>query len=343
MPPRSAALRKSAPAPTTAQSLSSLLKSARDIMRKDKGLNGDIDRLPMLTWIMFLKFLDDLEQQREQEAELARKKFRPAIEPPYRWRDWAANPQGITGDELLAFINQDEARRPHGKRCPGLFAYLRGLTSANGDNRRDADQTAERLRELRRTNSCIRVLRQSGKAAALVTGITAAPAPWIVTMDGDSQNRTDDLPRLLEAAWGATLGKAMVGIRVVGTGQGRSFSACAVRNVLRIVDGLGFYLVGTVVAACSAARQRVGDMYARTAVIEESFQSGVRIAAIVLWIASLAGAGWAVPRICSVNRFVRPLYLSQIIIQVGRSEGSAYFQVGRLAVHIQIASMFSGS
>jgi len=148
---------------------------------------------------------------------------------------------------------------------------------------------------------------------------------------------------LLEAAWGATLGKAIVGIRVVGTGQARFFSACAVRNVLRIVDGLGFYLVGTVVAACSAARQRVGDMYARTAVIEESFRSRVRIAVIVLWIASLAGAGWAVPRICSVNRFVRPLYLSQIIIRVGRNEDLAYFQVGRLAVHIQIASTSPGS
>ena len=55
---------------TTSQSLGSLLKSARDIMRKDKGLNGDLDRLPMLTWIMFLKFLDDLEIQREEEAKL---------------------------------------------------------------------------------------------------------------------------------------------------------------------------------------------------------------------------------------------------------------------------------
>ena len=44
---------------TTAQRLSSIVKSCRDIMRKDKGLNGDLDRLPMLTWIMFLKFLDD--------------------------------------------------------------------------------------------------------------------------------------------------------------------------------------------------------------------------------------------------------------------------------------------
>src|SRR5206468_11163218 len=50
---------------TTPQSLGSLIKSARDIMRKDKGLYGELDRLPMLTWIMFLKFLDDLELQRE--------------------------------------------------------------------------------------------------------------------------------------------------------------------------------------------------------------------------------------------------------------------------------------
>jgi type I restriction enzyme M protein len=129
---------------TTAQTLGSLLKSARDIMRKDKGLNGDLDRLPLLTWIMFLKFMDDLEQQREEEAKLGGKKFRAAIEPPYRWRDWAANPQGITGDELLAFINQDEARRPDGKKGEGLFAYLRGLSSSNGDNRRDVIATVFR-------------------------------------------------------------------------------------------------------------------------------------------------------------------------------------------------------
>jgi type I restriction enzyme M protein len=132
------------PAPTTAQALGSLLKSARDMMRKDKGLNGDLDRLPLLTWIMFLKFLDDLEIQREEEVALAGKKFRPAIEPPYRWRDWAANPQGITGDELLAFINQDEAVRPDGEKGPGLFAYLRQLTSSNGDDRRDVIATVFR-------------------------------------------------------------------------------------------------------------------------------------------------------------------------------------------------------
>ena len=126
---------------TTAQSLGALLKSARDIMRKDKGLNGDLDRLPMLTWIMFLKFLDDLELQREGESKLTTKKFKPAIEPPYRWRDWAAKPDGITGDELLAFINNEETTLPNGKKGAGLFRYLRTLTSSNGDDRRDVIAT----------------------------------------------------------------------------------------------------------------------------------------------------------------------------------------------------------
>jgi len=126
---------------TTAQSLGSLLKSARDIMRKDKGLNGDLDRLPMLTWVMFLKFLDDLELQREDEAQLAGKKFKPAIEPPYRWRDWAAKSDGITGDELIAFINNEETTRPDGKKGAGLFRYLRTVTSSNGDDRRDVIAT----------------------------------------------------------------------------------------------------------------------------------------------------------------------------------------------------------
>src|SRR5436305_12522557 len=94
-----------APAPTTAQRLGSVVKSARDTMRKDKGLNGDLDRLPLLTWLMFLKFLDDLEALREGEAFMGGDPFRPAIEPPYRWRDWAAQADGITGDTLIAFIN----------------------------------------------------------------------------------------------------------------------------------------------------------------------------------------------------------------------------------------------
>ncbi len=126
---------------TTAQRLGTILKSARDIMRKDKGLNGDLDRLPMLTWIMFLKFLDDMESQRQDEAKMAGKKFKPTIDAPYRWRDWAAKEDGITGDALIAFINQDEAKRPDGKRGKGLFAYLRSLRGAEGGDRRDVVAT----------------------------------------------------------------------------------------------------------------------------------------------------------------------------------------------------------
>jgi type I restriction enzyme M protein len=110
-------------------------------MRKDKGLNGDLDRLPMLTWIMFLKFLDDLELQREEEATLAGKKFRRAIDEPYRWRDWANNPAGITGDELISFVNNEEAVRPDGTRGPGLFAYLKSLVGRDGGDRRDVIAT----------------------------------------------------------------------------------------------------------------------------------------------------------------------------------------------------------
>jgi type I restriction enzyme M protein len=126
---------------TTAQTLGSLIKSCRDIMRKDKGLTTDLDRLPMLTWIMFLKFLDDMEQVREAEAKLEGKRFRLALEPPYRWRDWAAKPDGITGDALISFINNEEAVRPDGSRGPGLFAYLRSLQGANGGDRRDVIRT----------------------------------------------------------------------------------------------------------------------------------------------------------------------------------------------------------
>mgnify|MGYP000427405893 CR=1 FL=1 len=141
---RTAARTKDTPTPTTAQHLGSIVKRCRDIMRQDKGLNGDLDRLPVLTWIMFLKFLDDMERLAEDEAFFAGKPFNPAILPPYRWRDWAADPAGITGDDLIAFVNHDEAIRPDGERGPGLFAYLRGLLGANGGDRRDVIATVFR-------------------------------------------------------------------------------------------------------------------------------------------------------------------------------------------------------
>lgn len=128
---------------TTAQQLGSIIKSARDIMRKDKGLNGDLDRLPMLTWIMFLKFLDDMELMSEQDSVFGRK-YRPTIEPPYRWRDWAANEKGLTGEQLMSFINNEEVILADGKKRKGLFAYLRGLEGKDGDSRRHVVATVFR-------------------------------------------------------------------------------------------------------------------------------------------------------------------------------------------------------
>lgn len=127
-PPKKPRATRKAKAPlTTRENLSALIGTARKILRKDKGLNGDVDRLPLLTWVMFLKFLDDLEFVHEQEAELDGKRYQPIIEAPYRWRDWAAREDGITGDELLSFISQESTIRADGSTGKGLFAYLRNL------------------------------------------------------------------------------------------------------------------------------------------------------------------------------------------------------------------------
>jgi len=134
MPQKS--IKKSNKPVTTAQKLGSAIKSSRDIMRKDKGLNGELDRLPQLTWIMFLKLLDDSEKLREVEAELERISYKQTIQPPYRWRDWAAN-ENFTGDRLKNFVNNDEAIRPDGERGQGLLAYLRNLKSKTGRDRVD--------------------------------------------------------------------------------------------------------------------------------------------------------------------------------------------------------------
>jgi uncharacterized RDD family membrane protein YckC len=139
---------------------------------------------------------------------------------------------------------------------------------------------------------------------------------------------------LLEATCGATLGKVLVGIRVVRTTQCGALAACAVRNLLRIVDGLGFYLVGTAVAGCSDVRQRIGDICAHTAVIEEKFGVAARMCSVVLWIATLAAAGWAVPRICAENNPVQSPYLNQVIVRIGRTGNAAYFRIASFTLDV---------
>src|SRR3990172_5142016 len=117
---------------TTAQSLASLVKSCRDLMRKDKGLTTDLDRLPMLTWIMFLKFLDDMEQIRDAEAKLEGKRFQPAIESPYRWRDWAAQPEAITRINGIHFTSTEEIYTL-GHLYESMLKEMRDAAGENGE------------------------------------------------------------------------------------------------------------------------------------------------------------------------------------------------------------------
>lgn len=144
---------------------------------------------------------------------------------------------------------------------------------------------------------------------------------------------------LFEACFGATLGKIIVGIRVTRTAVHGRFVACAIRNVLRIVDGIGFYAVGAIVAGCSQFRQRLGDLLAGTMVVEEAFAPGTKLVAVVLWLAALAGAGWGLPRVCSAGFAPqRPPYFARTVVQLGYDADSAYLCVAGLRIDLHRGS-----
>ncbi|MFE7421021.1 N-6 DNA methylase [Rhodococcus sp. NPDC057529] len=89
---------------TRQSTLSSIIKRARDIMRKDAGLNGDTDRIPQIAWLLFLKAFDDMEDSRT----VTDPSYTPALAAPYRWRDWAADATTRrSGDAMLDFVNDD--------------------------------------------------------------------------------------------------------------------------------------------------------------------------------------------------------------------------------------------
>src|SRR5216683_8222249 len=82
-------------------SVRTTVKSIQDIMRQDVGVDGDAQRLSQLCWMFFLKIIDD----QDLELELLNFEYRSPIPETLQWRTWAANPEGITGDALLEFIN----------------------------------------------------------------------------------------------------------------------------------------------------------------------------------------------------------------------------------------------
>ena len=101
-------------------SISTTIKSIQDIMRQDTGVDGDAQRISQLVWMLFLKIYDD----KEQEYELLDDNYTSPIPERLRWRSWAADQEGMTGDELLEFINND------------LFKTLKDLNFSPDDDPR---------------------------------------------------------------------------------------------------------------------------------------------------------------------------------------------------------------
>jgi type I restriction enzyme M protein len=89
-------------------------KTIHDIMRKDVGIAGDAQRIGQLAWMLFLKVLDDREVEREEAPE---SRDRSPVPEELRWRSWAAEPEGMTGDALLRFV--DDTLFPRLRSLPG--------------------------------------------------------------------------------------------------------------------------------------------------------------------------------------------------------------------------------
>jgi type I restriction enzyme M protein len=94
-------------------SVSSVIKSIQDIMRKDAGVDGDAQRLGQMSWLLFLKIFD----AQEEALEFEQTNYQCPLPEQYLWRNWAADNEGITGDELLEFVNDQ------------LFTDLKNLTA----------------------------------------------------------------------------------------------------------------------------------------------------------------------------------------------------------------------
>ena len=98
--------------------MSTMIKSLEDIMRKDAGLNGDAQYIEQITWLLFLKAFDAKEMEWEFRPD-----YKGVIPQGYRWRDWAADKEGVTGDALIKFIDE-------------LFDKLKKLDTSDGDMRK---------------------------------------------------------------------------------------------------------------------------------------------------------------------------------------------------------------
>ena len=121
-------------------------KNIDDTLRKDAGCSSELDYIEQTSWVLFLKYLDDFETDRETAAELNGKTYRRIIDGEYRWRAWAAPKRAdgkldynaaLTGDDLRDFVNRK------------LFPYLGGFKQS-ADNPKSIDyKIGEIFSELR--------------------------------------------------------------------------------------------------------------------------------------------------------------------------------------------------
>ncbi len=116
--------------------VSGIIKSIQDIMRKDVGVDGDAQRISQLVWLFFLKIYDD----REAEVELLEDDYESPLPEKLRWRNWAADAEGMTGDELNDFVNLR------------LFPALKGMvifnTAAEDEHARQKTRRALMIRTI---------------------------------------------------------------------------------------------------------------------------------------------------------------------------------------------------
>ena len=107
-----------------------LFKNIDNILRTDSGSATELDYVEQTSWILFLKYLDDLDETKKMEAALAGKKYNYILEPRFRWDSWAApktadgkidHHKAMTGDDLNDFVNQK------------LFPYLKKFKNADSD------------------------------------------------------------------------------------------------------------------------------------------------------------------------------------------------------------------
>jgi len=100
-----------------------IIKSIRDIMWQDTGLNGDAQRVEQLGWMLFLKIFSD----KDRELELMDDSYKSPIPDKYHWElkkgNWAGDDEGMTGDELVEFVDRK------------LFPALRNLDVSTGNKR----------------------------------------------------------------------------------------------------------------------------------------------------------------------------------------------------------------